>query len=97
MSVVIKQSNNQFKLMYFIDCKNPPFRQSTHMAKTRDQITRIWTNTRSTHSILYKVALLELPKNAHGAPVNSFPPDNFSKNNTKVIPNEECILLTHNL
>ena len=78
MSVVIKQSNNQFKLMYFIDCKNPPFRQSTHMAKTRDQI-RIWTYTRSTHSILYKVALLELSKNAHGALANSFPPDNFSK------------------
>jgi hypothetical protein len=28
---------------------------------------------------------------------NPFPADNFSKNKTKVIPNKECIILTHNL
>ena len=28
---------------------------------------------------------------------NPFPADNFSKTKTKVIPNKECIILTHNL
>ena len=28
---------------------------------------------------------------------NPFPANNFSKNKTKVIPNKECIILTHNL
>ena len=37
---------------------NPPFQRSTHIAKTRDQITGIRTNTRSIHYNLHKAAAI---------------------------------------
>ena len=51
------------------------FKQSTFptvnaRGKNTYQITGIRTNTRSTHSILYKVASLKWSKNVHGALAN---------------------------
>ena len=48
----------------------PPFRRSTYVAKTCDQISEIRTNTKSTNYILYRDVAIKWLRDAHGALAN---------------------------